>query len=120
MTRTPLGATPEETMNRLAATWVSTRLKADDFNGVVTDDDADIERGWEAVVEQSLAANDTGRLMADRYNSHDESIIAKLPEETQALLQRWQEHDEERENMRTNAAFLFGVALGRRLGQEKS
>ena len=96
--------------------WVRTRLKADDFICVVTDDDADIDRGWEALFEQILAQNSTGRLMADRYNAIDESVLDQLPDETKALLRRWREHDEERENVRTNAVFLFGVALGRRLG----
>ena len=103
-------------MNRLAATWIQTRLKADDFRSVLADEDADIDNKWERLVARLVAENDTGRLMADRYNPHDESIIERLPTETQELLFRRAEHDEEREHERTNAAFLFGVALGRQLG----
>ena len=112
-----MGTTPSETAERMAASWMETRLAAIEFNRVL--DDGELDSAYEALVDQLAGENTSGRLMDDDQLSEAvmDRIFTSLPDdETRELLHNLREHDEERENIRTDAAFLFGLALGRQLG----
>ncbi len=116
MTRKSLGSNPAETAEQMAATWLRNRLDAEDLSYALDTGDAD--RTFGALCAQLEAADTSGRLMdTDLWLEATARVRESLPNDAMKKLHfRCQEHNEERDTLRADAAFLFGLALGRRLG----
>ena len=113
-----LSTTPKETAQRIANEWYE-GLASMDLGEIL--EDHNCAEGFAALQEQ-LMANLPDHI-SDKMVSADEWVDTRdrlqrsLPTAAlQDMFLRCGEYEDQRNNERVNAAFLFGVSVGRRLG----